>query len=92
VLLEELGQPQEGPTLIYSDSSAGIDQISAFKNSSKARHYVRDLNFLRESVERGVVRFEHIGTEDNRSDMLTKDLGYAKFSRFAREVMRGENG
>jgi hypothetical protein len=92
VLLEELGQPQEGPTLIYSDSTAGIDQISAFKNSSKARHYVRDLNYLRESVERGVVRFEHIGTDENRSDMLTKDLGYEKFSRFAREIMGGEIG
>jgi hypothetical protein len=90
VLLEELGFPQLEPTLVYSDSTAGIDQISAFKNSSKARHYTRDLNFLREAREGGIVRFEHVGSDNNRSDMLTKDLGYDKFSRFARAVMRGE--
>jgi hypothetical protein len=90
ILLEELGFPQLEPTLVYSDSTAGIDQISAFKNSSKARHYTRDLNFLREAREGGIVRFEHVGSDNNRSDMLTKDLGYDKFSRFARAVMRGE--
>jgi hypothetical protein len=90
VLLEELGYPQLEPTLVYSDSTAGIDQVGAFKNSSKARHYVRDLNFLREARERGIVRFKHVGTDNNRADMLTKDLGYEKFARFAREVMRGE--
>jgi hypothetical protein len=90
VLLEELGFPQLEPTLVYSDSTAGIDQTSAFKNSSKARHYTRDINFLREAREIGIVRFKHVGTDHNRADMLTKDLGFDKFSRFARAVMKGK--
>ncbi|KAJ1413301.1 hypothetical protein B484DRAFT_402078 [Ochromonadaceae sp. CCMP2298] len=72
------------------NSAAGIDQVGEFKNSTKARHYVRDLNFLREAREMGTARFKHVGTDSNRSDMLTKDLGYEKFARFTREVMRGE--
>ncbi|KAJ1419361.1 hypothetical protein B484DRAFT_308143, partial [Ochromonadaceae sp. CCMP2298] len=51
------------PTLVYLDSTAGIDQVGEFKNSTKARHYVRDLNFLREARERGIVRFKHVGTK-----------------------------
>jgi hypothetical protein len=90
VLLKEAGFEQLGPTVVYSDSTAGIDQVGAYKNSSKARHYCRDLNFIRAAIADGVVRFEHISGDLNRSDALTKNLGYDKFSRFARLLMRGE--
>jgi hypothetical protein len=89
-LLREVGFEQIGPTLVYSDSTAGIDQLSAYKNSSKARHYCRDLNYLRQMIHDGVVKFAHIPGDENRSDVLTKNLGYEKFSRFARQLMRGE--
>ncbi|KAJ1399738.1 hypothetical protein B484DRAFT_305006, partial [Ochromonadaceae sp. CCMP2298] len=72
--MEEIGLEQTEPTVVYSDSLAGINQLSAYKNSSKARHYCRDLNYLRQMIDEGVVRFEHIAGDENRSDALTKNL------------------
>jgi hypothetical protein len=89
-LLEEIGMKQIEPTTVYSDSTAGIDQLSAYKNSTIARHYCRDPNYLRQAVERGIVEFRHIPGDDNRADTLTKNLGYDKFARFSRMIMRGE--
>jgi hypothetical protein len=89
VLLEEVGHPQAGPTTVYTDSTSGIDQLSAHKNSAKARHYCRDLNFLRTLIDDGVIRLEHIAGDENHSDLLTKDLAYEKFSKFARRLMLG---
>jgi hypothetical protein len=90
VLLEEIGYPVMGPTVIYTDSTSGIDQLGAFKNSVKGRHYCRDLNFLRDLIERGVIRLVHVPGDQNHSDILTKDLGYDKFARFARMLMQGQ--
>jgi hypothetical protein len=91
VLLKEAAFEQLGPTVVDSDRIAGIDQVGVYKNSSKARHYCRDLNFIRAAIADRVVRFEHISGDLNRSDALTKNLGYKKFSRFARLLMRGED-
>ncbi|KAJ1401387.1 hypothetical protein B484DRAFT_405739 [Ochromonadaceae sp. CCMP2298] len=47
VLLDEMGYPVSGLTVIYTDSVNGIDQFGVYKNNVKGRHYCRDLNFLR---------------------------------------------
>jgi hypothetical protein len=73
-LLCEVGMEQTEPTLVYTDSTAGIDQLSAYKNSTKARHYCRDLNYLRQAIDSKVVGFRHIPGDDNRADTLTKNL------------------
>jgi hypothetical protein len=75
--------------MVYTDSTSGIDQLSAYRNSVKGRYYCRDMNFLRDLIERGVIQLEHIPGEDNHSDLLTKDLAYDKFSKFARVLMQG---
>jgi hypothetical protein len=46
------------------------------------------MDFLRDLIERGVIQLEHIPGEGNYSDLLTKDLGYDKYSKFARVLMQ----
>jgi hypothetical protein len=91
LFLEETGYRQSTPTTIYTDSTAGIDQNSAHKNSSKARHYCRNLTYIRQLQDQGVIKLEHIAGVNNHADTLTKDLGYAKFKQFAVKIMTGES-
>jgi hypothetical protein len=90
LFLEEMGYGMKEPTIVYTDSTAGIDQTSAHKNSAKARHYCRNLNYLRQLQDRGVLKLVHISGEENHADTLTKDLGYTKFKAFAEKLMWGE--
>jgi hypothetical protein len=89
LLMEEVGHAQIGPTVVFTDSSSSIDQAIEYKNSSRARHYARDLNYLRDMVSKGVVRLLHVPGDENHADALTKDLNYEKFSKFARVLMHG---
>lgn len=39
-------------------------------------------NFIRDMVQRGAVRLDHIGTDEQVADILTKPLGKVKFLTF----------
>jgi hypothetical protein len=82
-LLAQLGEPQVEPTLLYTDSMAGIDLVAnMFQIHPKCRHFNRDINHVRECVQLGVIALVHVPTDENPADILTKILGSAKHSKF----------
>ena len=48
-----------------------------FHNRSK--HIDIRYHFIRDMVQRGAIRLDHIGTDEQVADILTKSLGKVKF-------------
>ena len=81
-LLAELGFPQTQPTTIYADNASMITLAEHFSgNHSKVKHFMTRVNFLIEKINDKTITFQHVRTEDNIADILTKPLGPADFER-----------
>lgn len=81
-LLSELGFPQLEPTPIFADSASMITLAEDYSgNHKRVKHYITRINFLIEQVKAGIVKFEHVSTDINIADILTKPLGPDQFLR-----------
>jgi hypothetical protein len=81
-LLSELGFPQTQPTTVFADNASMITLAEHFSgNHAKVKHFMLRINFLIEKVNEGTIKFEHVRTENNVADILTKPLGPVDFER-----------
>jgi hypothetical protein len=88
--LAVLGFPQLVPTRLYTDSQASVDLVSnVFQMHGKCRHFNRDINYIRQYVQLGLVELVFVGTDDNPADLLTKMLGSTKHIRFTSMLLGG---
>ena len=69
-------------TVIFCDNQSGIclSENPVFHNRSK--HIDIKYHFIHNMVQRGAIRFHHIGTDEQVTDILTKPLGKVKFLTF----------
>ena len=69
-------------TVILCDNQSGIclTENPVFHDQSK--HSDIRYHFIQDMVQRGVVRLNHIGTNEQVADILTKPLGKFKFLTF----------
>jgi hypothetical protein len=87
---EVLKQPQLEPTDVYTDSQSGLDLIANyFGYHPKCRHFNRDINYIRQCVDRGVVRLGKIHTSENCADLLTKLTDKEKTDKFTTALVSG---
>jgi hypothetical protein len=88
--LAALGCPQARPTRLHTDSQASIDLVAnIFAMHPKCRHFNRDINYIRQCVQLGVVELAFVGTDDNTADLLTKLLGPVKHVKFTKMLLSG---
>jgi hypothetical protein len=88
--LAALGCPQVSPTRLYTDSQASVDLIAnMFAMHAKCRHFNRDINYIRQCVQQGIVEIAFVGTDDNPADVMTKLLGPAKHIKFTTMLLSG---
>ncbi|MCP4127476.1 MAG: DDE-type integrase/transposase/recombinase [Gammaproteobacteria bacterium] len=73
-LLEELGEPQQVPTEIRADSQAMIDITKDYANNPRIGCFNRDVQWIRQALEQGIVKFKKVPSAENESDLLTKLL------------------
>ena len=72
--------------MILCDKQSGIrlSEYPVFHDRSKhidiRYHYIRDM------VQRGAIRLQHIGTDEQVADILTKPLGKVKFLTFREQL------
>ena len=71
--LTELGMKQK-EFLLHCDSQSAIHLAKNAAYHSRTKHIQRRYHWLRERVEEGEFALEKIHTDDNGSDMLTKNL------------------
>jgi hypothetical protein len=81
-LLNELGFPQLEPTLVFADNASMITLANDFSgNHKRVKHYMTRINFMIEQVQLQTIRLEHVATDFNVADILTKPLGPTAFLR-----------
>ena len=88
-LLNELGLPQD-PTVLRVDNSGAVELSRDKKSCHRSRHVDRRYFKVRELAAEGHIRVEHINTDDNSSDLLTKPLALPKFAEHRRRLLNME--
>ena len=77
---KETGYPQNDPTVLFMDSSSGIDLANDPVNHSSSKHIARRDLFIRELVEREVLTPKYVKSAHNVADALTKPLARGPFA------------
>ena len=83
-LLESMGLQVKKPMILEIDNKGSKDIVDSWSTSGRTRHIAVKHNFLRELKEEGTLSVKWISTDENTSDMFTKNLGGTKFERFAK--------
>ncbi|XP_074323896.1 secreted RxLR effector protein 161-like [Apium graveolens] len=80
-LLSQLTGEKQGPVTIYNDNKSAIDLAKNPVFHGRSKHIDVRYHFIRERVEWGEIVIKHIRTEDQKSDVLTKEMATVKFER-----------
>jgi hypothetical protein len=89
-LLNEIGFPQDAPTVIYGDNIACIYMTEAEHITQRTRHIEQQYNWIKEKVEDKIVVLEYRPGLLLTADCLTKNLTGELFSRH-RNTVFGED-
>jgi hypothetical protein len=90
-LLEELDFPKVKPTLVFADNASMITLAEDYSgNHKRVKHYLTRVNFMIEQVRLGSIEFEHVISEKNVADILTKPLGPTEWT-LAWGVIKGQS-
>ena len=74
-LLENLGFPQPGPTLIYEDNRTCIAwSEGSVGGSDRAKHIDLREHFVHDAVEAGVLKLVPVASIDNVADLPSRSL------------------
>ncbi|WMV21787.1 hypothetical protein MTR67_015172 [Solanum verrucosum] len=74
-LFHELGVKLIGPANIYCDSKAAIQIAANPVFHERTKHIEIDCHFIRERIQKGLIKTSYIHTKDQQADLLTKALG-----------------
>ena len=80
-ILTVLGVPPTGPTLLVTDSKAGMLVINNSGSSARSRHYLRMYRILQQRIGNDHIRVKHVPDCENPADVMTKWVDKSKFER-----------
>ena len=87
-LLENLGFPQKGPTLIYEDNNTCIAwSEGSVGGSDRAKHIDLREHFVHDAVDAGILKLMPVDSVDNVADLLTKPLKMAPFLSLRKRML-----
>ena len=78
LLGEMLGEEQKRVKL-YVDNKSAIALCKNPVHHDRSKHIDTRFHFIRECIEEGKVDVDHVRTDEQKADILTKSLGRAKF-------------
>ena len=81
LLAELFGQILE-PTVIHHDNQSCVQMSVSPVFHDKSKHIEIRYHFIRDMVQKGTVELQHIPTDDQTVDVLTKPLPTMKFEYF----------
>jgi hypothetical protein len=85
-IMNELGYPQIGPTVIYADNQSAIALASNPVYHARSRHIDIQYHYVRMLVARAYIDFIYVPTAEMTADGLTKPLDKVKFARFVAQL------
>jgi hypothetical protein len=78
-LLEDIGFPQQSPTVIFEDNMSAINLAVAPHITRKSRHIHTRHHFIRDLIHQKLAVIRHLATEDMLADFYTKPYGPKQF-------------
>jgi hypothetical protein len=89
-LFEELGFTVTHPVTVYEDNNACVILANQeIGPNKKIRHFLMLVEYCRQQVYLGNIKVEHIDTEENMADILTKNIYNTKLFRKHRDQLLG---
>lgn len=85
-LLNDLGHPQREPTVIYEDNTATKSLAENPVHHERTKHIDIAYHFIRERVQTREIRVEHVSTNEQLADLLTKGLIREKWTQMIRKL------
>ena len=74
-------------TVILCDNQSGIRLSENHVFHDRSTKYIDiKYHFIRDMVQRGVVRLDHIGTDEQVADIIMKPLGKVKFLKLCEKL------
>jgi hypothetical protein len=80
-LLTEMGLPQDSPTVLQVDNTGAVALARERRSCHRSRHVDRRYFKVRELMAEGALSVEHVNTNLNTADLLTKSLPHEPFAR-----------
>ncbi|XRB14240.1 retrovirus-related Pol polyprotein [Pseudoscourfieldia marina] len=74
-LLESLGAAQEGPTIIYTDSTGAEALVDHPTSHRRTKHIEIRREFIKFHIGHETVKIERVSTKDQLADIMTKPRG-----------------
>ena len=68
--------------MILCDNQSGIHLSENLVFHDRSKHIDIRCHYIRDMVQLGAIRLQHIGTDEQVIDILTKPLGKVKFLTF----------
>ena len=70
----------------WTDNQASICVGNQSAETRRSRHINRDFHNVKDAILKGVCKFGYVRSENNKADLLTKNLGPTKFM-IAKQMM-----
>ena len=90
-LLTAFGYDLSSPSTLYIDNQSALQVAKNPEHHGRMKHLDLRYYWLRDEVEKGSIRLEHVGTDEMPADLLTKALHRVKVAKFA-EMMGLKDG
>ena len=87
--LEELGYPQNQPTVIFTDSESAVTILTTNRPSSNTGHVTMRINAINESIKTRQIELKWISTNDNIADILTKQTVSTQNRLLSQQLLQG---
>ena len=90
-LLKDLGEPQQGPTIILEDNQSCIAMSENPVFHYRTKHIDIRYHVIRDYVEKELVLLVHIPTKQQLADILTKSLHAPRFIYLRDQILSFSN-
>lgn len=78
-LLEDLGIKLEGPVVYHEDNQSAIRVVEEEKDTGRLKHIDIKFRFVRDLIQRGLIKMRYIPTNLQPADIMTKGLPAKQF-------------